>query len=1010
MSFIPLHVYSGNSMLRSGLSVEKCAALAKKNGYEYAAICDYQTLSGFAEYNALCRKYGVKPLFGLDFEVEGNLLSAFIKNEEGYLNAIAIDYAISKGEFDLAFLKKHAEGLLFVLVSEHSFLHETFLTEANEIPSRLASLCKGLGEVYLGIPYIPEEKPFISFLRSFTEKYPYPKVAFPHILYQKKEDAITLEILRAIASAEQLDHKKADGPNYYLTVEEASAFFNEDEITAIDGIVSLTKDFALIKKRGNLLTFPTKEGYDDKKELRERAYEGLKRKKPDYTQAYIDRLEYELSVIEKMGYSSYFLIVADYVAYALSVGISVGPGRGSGAASLVSYCLDIVTPDPIENDLLFERFLNPERQSMPDIDVDFADNRRDEVAAYLQSKYGHERVAHIITFQTLGAKAALLDIGRVFEYKDEDIRKISKTIRDVMGGTLRENYKKNAKFRALVDSDPYYLEIVSLAAKIEGLPRQSGIHPAGMVLNDAPLLKAIPIHEDPTWGLVASFEMNYLEEQGFLKMDILGLRNLTLIDNCLDILHDKGIEEKKARFLPYRDPKAIELIRKGKVMGLFQLESYGMQKAIREVSPTSFEEVVAIIALYRPGPMENIPTFARRKNGREKVTYPCKEVASILSSTYGIIVYQEQIMQILSAMAGFSFGQADVFRRAISKKDASKMVALKDEFIEGAMRKGHSKELAEKVFGLIFRFADYGFNKAHSLSYGVLASQMAYLKAHYPLPFFASILDGTPVNDRKFKALSSEIKQAGYVFLNPDVNASHNSFYPEEKGIRFPLLSIKGINSSFCRELVDERAQNGPYKDIFEFAMRTKRFGLTTNLLVKLIDAGAFDSLNENRESLRLSSDSILSYAEMLSGPSGNAAHLNLNFPKPSLIEIAPNRLNDLLAEKEVLGIALSGSLLYVKEDVIKERKLLTIDAFREKGNGEFAAIINGVKTIITKKNTRMAFINCYDDDSEIELTMFSEAYDNSYSSLKEGNLVYIKAEKDRSREDTYIAREIGLL
>ena len=1010
MGYTPLHINSGHSILRSSLRIKRIVGLARKEGFKASGLCDLHTLSGLAEFDETCKIGEIAPILGMDIEVGDERFSMFIQNEQGYLNAIALDFQASLGPLKMDFVREHASGLIFVYDCDLSSIKKRMKDSPTEIPNFLTGLFKGLGEVYFGLPYLPEERGFISFLRSFCAKYPYPLVAFPHILYQKKEDAIALEILRAIDEGKTLEEKKKEGIHYYLSKDEVEAYYTPEEIAKTEEIALFCKDFEFDKVRGSLLVFRDESSLPASVILKEKVYQGLARKKPNAPIEYKNRIEYELGVIERMGYSSYFLIVENYVKYALEHGISVGPGRGSGASSLVSYCLDIVTPDPIENELLFERFLNPERQSMPDIDVDFADIRRDEISGYLKERFGKERVAHIITFQTFGAKAALRDIGRVFSYRPEYINDICKTLPDVSSDTLGDNYRKNQKFRQFVDSDPYNLEILSLAAKIEGLPRQPGIHPAGVVLNEAPLYNAIPVHADPTWGLVCQYEMGYLEHQGFLKMDLLGLRNLTYVDRCLDILKNQGIQEKAARDLPFDDPKAISLIASGKVMGLFQLESGGMKRAIRTLAPTTFNDVAALLALYRPGPMENIPSYAARKAGKERITYLCPELEPILASTYGIIVYQEQILQILRAMAGFTYGQADSFRRAISKKDVHKMESLKGGFIKGCLEHGKSRETAEKVYSLIYRFADYGFNKAHAVSYAVLTCQMAYLKANYPQAFYASILDGTSANDNKFKALSSEIKQSGYRYLLPDVNRSFLSFAPEGEGIRFPLTSIKGINSYFCNDVVNERIMNGEYKDIFDFALRTKQYGLTSSIFVKLVDGGCFDSLNPNRESLRVSSDSIVRYAEMFTGANGRAMLLELDFPKPQLADIKPRPMDDLVAEKEALGVMISGSLLISKQDIIKERHYLSIDEIRNTGYGVVACILSKSRVVMTKKGTKLCFLTVYDDDSEMDLMMFEGDYNKAYPLIKEGNMLAITAKRDTRRMDSFLASDIVLL
>ena len=1010
MQFVPLHVYSGYSFLRSGLSVRKICGLAKKMGYFGVALSDYETMSGYPELTHLLTNQPVQAVYGLDVMIDDTLVSLYLQNEAGYKNLILINLEASRGKLTRLFLLSHQEGLSVVLPAEYSKLHALYKNEdpMADCKKWLFYFSEGFKSFYLGLPYLPEETSFITFLRKFVEKYPYETVAFPHFLYQKDSDAIVLDIVRAIAADKRLEEKKKTGSDFFLTPEIIQAAYSEQEI-AMTMKIADQSSFQFLKKRGGLLKVKNDRGLSSEDYLRSLAIEGLSKKNPDHSPIYDQRLDYELSVINKMGYADYFLIVGDYVHFAKTHDISVGPGRGSGAGSLVSYSLDIVTPDPIKHDLLFERFLNPERQSMPDIDVDFADVKREEVVRYLQRKYGHDHVSHIVTMQTIGARQSIRDIGRVYNYEPREIDLLAKSIRGWSNTTLREEYKNNKRFRDLVDSDPYYLGIIQLAAMIEGLPRQSGLHAAGVVLNDSPLQEAIPVKDDPTYGLVCSYEMNYLEEQGFLKMDILGLRNLTIVDRCLELIekgHGIHLDYQK---IPYDDPKAIALIASGKTMGLFQLESPGMKKTLRQIEANRFDDVVATIALFRPGPMENIPHFAKRKKGLEKVTYLCPEMERYLSSTYGIIVYQEQVMQIVRAMAGLSFAQADSFRRAISKKDAAKLKGLQKTFIDGCMKEGHSQKLAQQVYDLIYEFADYGFNKSHALVYAVLACQMAYLKANYPKEFFAAILDQTSTKDSKFAEMLSEMKAMHLKLSLPDVNKSSTIFQVDGDALLFPLSGIKSIQSSFCLDLIEERERNGLFRDLFDFARRMKPLGLSLPLLVKLIDAGALDSLEEhhNRSSLRATAASAIGYAEMFVGESGQQVLFEIPIAKPVMVDV-PNQAADyLIIEKENLGIMISGSPLTLHKDGLKGETFLPLnEALEQAGSFQSAGAIKSIRAITTKNKRSMAFLIVYDELSELELTVFSDEYDKLYPILQKDNVILFRAHKDTRRENAYVLEE----
>ena len=1009
MNFVPLHVYSGCSMLRSGLKVPQILALANKYHYYGVGISDYQSLSAFPELTHLIKGSSLLPVYGLDVSVEDCLLSLYVNEEEGYRNLIALNLLATSGQLTHQALLEHNGGLTAILSVDHSPIHALYLKGEAEVAAWLLKFQAGFKSFYLGLPYLPGEPGLNEFVRHFVEKYPYDTIAFPHYLYAKEDDAIVLEIVNAIASNASLSEKEAKGTCYFLSEEQLLAYYQPQEIFNTR-LIAERSHFAFIAKRGGLLHFPNDLGISSEDYLKKLANEGLAKRVPNYGPEYQSRLDYELGVIDKMGYADYFLIVQDYVNYAKTHDIYVGPGRGSGAGSLVSFALNIDTPDPLKHDLLFERFLNPERQSMPDIDVDFADIKRDQVVDYLIAKYGERRVARIITLQGIGAKQSLRDIGRVYGYETREIDMIADLIVDPFW-SLRDAYKKNPKFKELVDSDKYYLDIVRLASKIEGLPRQAGLHAAGVVLNDEPLDTAIPVYREEGIGFVVGYEMNYLEEQGFLKMDLLGLRNLTIIEETLTFIAEDGGPKLDYLTLPYEDPEAIALIASGRTMGLFQLESPGMKRAIQTIQPTSFDDVVALLALFRPGPMQNIPSFAARKHGQEKVSYLSPELEPILKSTYGIIVYQEQIMQIVRVMAGFSYGEADLFRRAISKKDAHKLQLLKDDFIKGCLAKGHSLALANQAFALIDKFANYGFNKSHALGYAVLTCQMAYLKLHYPNAFYAAILDNTGSGDSKFNQIISEVKKQSIALALPSINKASDHFLVQDAHLIFPLTAIKGIQSNFVGAILEDRRLHGNYADIFDFALRLKPFGLNLVTLVKLIDAGCFDGLGSTRASLRPIAAAAIDYADMLYGPNGQQALLDLHMPKPQITPLPDDLLENLNAEHDALGLMISGSPLSLHKAALSTLNALPLSEIAT-GQGTFtvAGIIKSLRVITTKRGQPMAFMSLYDDTSEADFIIFSEEYNASYSALKTEAAVAVKCHKDLRKEGAYLADSVTLL
>lgn len=1008
MEFVPLHIYSGFSYLQSGLTINKIVSLAKKLGYTQIGLSDNSTLSGYAPFFHECEKNGIKPIFGMDYPLEEGSFSLYVLNEEGYKNLLELSFFSSKGNKSLDLLKTYSEDLYVIYeINGESFLKD-YQEDKSLLVNKFQKLNKKITNFALGLPYSLSYKELES-IREFVQEFPYTLIAFPKISYPKKEDAIVLDIVSAILNKKNLDYDQKNGDEYFLNKEEIKSYYQKEEIENITKFTSLI-NFSLIQKRGGLLHFENKEGLSSDDFLKKLVFSSLKNKGLDTNKEYVERANYELDIINKMGYADYFLIVSDYVHFAKKNDVLVGPGRGSGAGSLVSFCLDIVGADPIRYGLLFERFLNPERQSLPDIDVDFEDINREKVINYIKGKYGLDHTGHVLTTQTILAKEAIRDIGRVYNYKQNEIELLISTIIDDKK-SLRDNYRLSKQFRDLVDSDPYFLRFVSLASKIEGLPRQAGLHAAGIIINDSPLEKALPVSYSNEVGYVCCLEKDYLEEQGFLKMDILGLTNLSTIKRTLALIKRyKGIEVDPY-YLPYEDPKGIELIKRGETMGLFQLESPGMKRAIKEVEPSSFSEVAALLALFRPGPMQSIPTFAKRKKGLIPVTYLCKELEPILKETYGIIVYQEQIMQIVRAVAGFSYAEADLFRRAISKKKMDKLLALKEKFFLGTKKMGHSEKLANDLYNLIERFANYGFNKSHAVSYAVLTCQMAYLKAHYPEEFYCALLATLSPSEAKFKNTLSETKKRGLSLALPDINKSEESFIIDEGKIRLPLSSIKGIGNALAYSIIDERRSFGPYIDLFDMVARLKKYHFTLPLLIRLIDAGALDNLYPSRASLRASAYSAFSYAEMLYGEDGKALLLDIGLEKPVMKIMPDNYLDNLESEHEALGMMVSGSPLAMFKEKIENKKALPLSEI-ENYNGEMLTygILKSIRAITTKKGNKMAFLEAYDEYSDVSFTMFQDAYNDYFPLLKEERPILIYCHKDNYRGDGYIITKIELL
>lgn len=1010
MQFVPLHIYSGYSFLKSGLTMARIFESAATHKYSALGLTDLDGLFGYGAFFTEAKKAKIKGLPGLDLIFEGVLLTFYAIDETGYRSLIKLSYAKSTNTLNEHLFESHRDHLLLIISTNNPVLRELRHDEPTLV-KRLLKISRFAKETYIGIEYVDMNDTEINqYFRAFAQHYVYPVIAFPFFRYQKPEDHLVIEIVDAIRNDQRLTEKKADGFQYFLDESTLTLLYSETEL--LQTVVFAEKiHFSFSQTRGELLKFPWTGDLDAKAFLRKQCEEGYQKRQLDADNPnYLDRVNYELNVIDAMGYNDYFLIVQDLVNYAKSIDIFVGPGRGSAAGSLVSYLLGITEIDPLPYRLLFERFLNPSRQSLPDIDIDFADIRRDEIVTYLRHRYGPEHVANIITFQTLGAKASLRDIGRIYEYSPRDIDLLAKTI-GTNDYSLRDCYRFIPAFRQLVNSDPYYLEIVTLAAKIEGLPRQSGLHAAGIILNNQPLVDALPILDDGNQHIVSQYEMDFLENQGFLKMDILGLTNLTTIEKCLDLVKKNHKITLLFNDIPYQDPQAINLIRQGLTMGLFQLESTGMKLAIEQLQPSEFEDVVALLALFRPGPKDYIPAYALRKQKKEKTTFIHPSLEGILSPTYGIIIYQEQIMQIATTLAGFSLAEADLFRRAISKKDATKLKKLEADFIAGSIKNGVKDSIARDIFAMIDKFALYGFNRSHSVAYARLACQMAYLKLNYPAEFYAAILDtGVSTSDSKFADYMSEIKAQKVKIYPPNVNLSGRHFSNYHDGLLFPLTAIKGIPGVIVDAIIHENTIT-PFMDFGDFVVRLFPYKLTLLQLTRLIEAGAFDHFNVPRSTLLGSSPAYLRYASMFEKDGMLLTIDRSSSPYPAWVELDMDPMVILEKEREALGYLLSDNPLNYKEDLILSQQLSRIsDVTKPYVMYQVVGMIKSFKTIKTKKGQPMAFMTLYDDQKELETVLFPEVYAQYLSLLNKHAIVVVEGQLDEKKGQNLLVRSMRTL
>ena len=1005
-NFVPLHIVSCYSFLQSGLTIEKIQASVNKNDYFGMGLCDNGVMFGVPSFVKASESINRPYIVGIEVNVDDDFLCLYAINEDGYHHLMELSTAIQKEEMSFDLLKEKSAGLVAVIETNKGKFFELFSAKDTTFNRYLLSLSKVFKDgFYLGIEVVKKEDvSYANLLRRFANEYTYDCIAFPTIRYQKKDDAIVLKIVEAIANDETLTEKKMDGQEYFMSIANYEKIYTKAEINNTKALVEKS-EFGFHKKRGESLRFPVN---NSEESLRNNCFSTLKDLGLENNEQYVSRLNYELETIISLGYADYFLVVQDYVSYAKNNGILVGAGRGSASGSLVSYLLNITQVDPLKYDLQFERFLNPFRKTMPDIDIDFMDIRRDEVIDYMREKYGNERVANIVTFQTIQAKQSLRDIGRVYNFPTDHIDLLSKRLSRT-NLSLRESYKTLPEFKELVDSDQYFLEIVSLASKIEGLIRQSGLHAAGIILNNSPLENALPIMVDFNGHYISQYEMGCLEEQGFLKMDFLGLRNLTTISRCVELINEHYSNAKlNKQDLPFEGKEVFDLISSGQTMGVFQIESSGMKRAISILKPNCFDDVVALLALFRPGPMDSIKTYAYGKSGKAPIVYDDPALEPVLKSTYGVIIYQEQINQIATSFANYSMGEADMFRRVISKKKKDEMASNKDIFIKRAVENGHDEKTAAKIFALIEKFANYGFNKSHSVGYSVIACSMAYLKAHYPLEFYAAILEtSSSANDTKFNEYVSEMKKRNITIVSPNINCSEKEFVVQEGALLYPLSAIHGINELLINSILTER-EKGPFSDFFDFVSRLYGYKITETQINKLIDAGCFDVFAPKRASYRASIKSALQFAELSYREDGQLDLGVSSLIKPYLIEDYDDPIENLDKEYDVLGIMLSNNPLHYKADILRAKKIDSISDAKEMKSAKIAGLIRSVKTISTKKGTTMAFVKLADEADEIELTVFSDEYVRSIALLEKNKLIIasIKAERRNDNID-YICNHI---
>lgn len=1046
--FVHLHVHSEYSLLDGAARIQDLAAAAAGLGMSHLALTDHGVLYGAISFYKACMEHGVKPIIGCEvyftpgsLEEKGSLkenpiyhLILLAKNEHGYQNLLRlVSHAHLHGfhykpRVDLESLERYAEGLICLSaclggeISQH-LLHRR-CEEAKEAALRYRRI---FGEdFYLELQDhgIMEQKQVNQDLIRLSQETGIPLVATNDVHYISREDAEVQDVLICIGTGKTLedeDRLKFPTDQLYLkSAEEMSRLFAHVP-EAIANTVKIAEQCRLELEFGKsiLPAFePIPEGLTAHEYLTKLCEEGLLKRyegtanweDPAFRERAEERLRYELSVIEGMGYSDYFLIVWDFIRFAHANNIAVGPGRGSSAGSLVAYVLQITNVDPLKYNLLFERFLNPERVSMPDIDIDFSDERRDEVIDYVVRKYGSEHVAQIITFGTMAAKAAVRDVGRVLNMSYAEVDRTAKLIPNQLGITLDAALAQSPQLAEACRKNEKTAQLVEIARKLEGMPRHASTHAAGVVISREPLTDYVPLTQGSEQTALTQYSMEHLEAIGLLKMDFLGLRTLSIIERTLAFIEQLGGDPIDLKELPDDDPLTYELLSSGDTTGVFQLESPGMRRVLRELKPSNFEDIISVLALYRPGPMDFIPKYIQAKHGRIQVEYPHPSLEPILKDTYGIIVYQEQIMQIASRMAGFSLGEADLLRRAVSKKKREVLDKEREHFVAGCLAQGHDEASAHAVYDMIVRFADYGFPRAHATAYGVLAYQTAYLKAHYPTAFMASMLTAVMNTPRKVAEYVDECRKMGIDVLPPDVNESGVLFTPLPDGsIRFGLAAIKNVGTHAMESIIAERAEK-PYEDLLDFCRRVDLRVCNKRVMESLILSGAFDSLPGHRAQLLAMLDETMEAAQKWKKEREDLQLHLFGFTEEAQWTVEPpdvrpfQRMQQLELERELLGIYLSGHPL---EDYAEKLEELEVDQLTqlpeyEDGSEVIAAgLVVSMRTIFTKKGQQMAFAELEDQmASRAELVLFPGVWQRCSSFVDKGELIIVKGKLQLQEEE----------
>jgi len=1038
--FIHLHVHTEFSLLDGACRISELLGRAKELKMPALAITDHGYMYAAINFYFQAKEAGIKPLIGCELYVAPRSrfhketkedrspyhLTVLAKNLQGYKNLVklvtlaSLEGFYSRPRVDRELLEKYREGLVVLSGCPEgevpTLLLQGKIKEAEEAAGWHREV---FGEDYyleimdLDLPSFKDLRPLLKELSVKTNT---PIVATNDVHCVKKEDAYAQDVLLAIQTNSYLDDEKRlkfNTEEFYLKSGAEMAELFKDLPEAIKITHEIAEKCQLDLETGvlHLPHFPVPEGETPETYLEKLVWEGIKKKygtllPPEV----IDRVKYELYTIEKMGYAAYFLIVQDFINWAKGQGIQVGPGRGSAAGSIVSYALGITSIDPLKYGLIFERFLNLERVTMPDIDIDFCFERRGEVIDYVSKKYGADHVAQIITLGTMAARAAIRDVGRVQRIPLAEVDRLAKLVPFGPEVTLEKALEGVKELKTLYQKDERIKNMIDTARKLEGMARHASVHAAGVVISQDPLTEYVPLAKVDENVIVTQYPMEDLEKIGLLKMDFLGLRNLTMIAQAVKLLKKTQGIELDLNNIPLDDAKTYQLLCQGETTGVFQLESRGMRALIKELKPTHFEEIIALLALYRPGPLESgmVDDYVKRKHHKVPIRYDLPELQPILKETYGVILYQEQVMEIASKIAGFSLGQADVLRAAMGKKKTKEMAQQKEFFVEGAVKRGISKHKATELFNLCAKFAGYGFNKSHSTSYALISYQTAYLKANFPVEFMAALLTSVMGNTDKTTAYAAEAQRMKIKILPPDINESERNFAVTKDGIRFGLAAVKNVGEAALDTIFKVRAE-GPFLSFYDFCLRVDTRTVNKKVIESLIKAGAFDGFGQNRAWLLARYEKIISRAaaekkEMVQGqetlfalPMGISEKKEITFEEGEITEFTPDQL--LRMEKELLGLYISAHPLERLREALEVQSEVRIADISEMNEGEIVKIgglLSNCKKAVTKRGDTMLLAEIEDLSGSIPLVVFPKVYERCAAFLNDDEVVIVKGRLNR--------------